>query len=74
MSQDITRRLHFEPEERAKLGKACQVLGIYFEEFVHDAAMHAADEVLGINDQAYRERRANVPTSEQYDLFHRIAP
>ena len=53
----VRRVLAFDRRERQLIAKACQVLGIHFEEFVHDAAMQAVDEVLGINDQAHRMGR-----------------
>ena len=35
----------FSAEERQRLAKACQVLGVKFHEFVHFATLQALDEV-----------------------------
>lgn len=64
MAATVRRIITFNRAERKRIGKACQVLGIHFEEFVHDAAMQAVDEVLGINDEVYRGQHAGVPTDE----------
>ena len=66
----MKRHLRFDKIERQRLAKVSQVLGISFEEFAHDAIMQAADEVLGINDEVYRNQRAsqsNTVTQEQID-------
>lgn len=52
MAETVKRVLHFEPEERKRLGAACFITGIAFEEFVRVSALHAADEVIGTNQLA----------------------
>ena len=55
----MTRRtVTFSAEERKRLAEVCKILGITFAEFVHKAAMQAADEILGINDETYRATRS----------------
>jgi len=54
----MNRKVTFSAEERKRLAEVCRILGITFAEFVHRAAMQAADEVLGINDETYRATRS----------------
>lgn len=42
------RLITFNKRERARLADHCQALGIRFDEFVHDAAMQACDEMDGV--------------------------
>jgi hypothetical protein len=41
------RLITFNKRERARLAVQCKALGIRFDEFVHDAAMQACDEMEG---------------------------
>jgi hypothetical protein len=52
----MNRKVTFSAEERKRLAEVCKILGIKFEEFAHDSVMHSVDEVLGINDELYRQR------------------
>jgi hypothetical protein len=43
-TKSTSKEVVFTKAERKRLAKACQVLGVFFGEFVHDATMHALDE------------------------------
>ena len=47
MAKTVTRKLKFDAAERRRIAKCCEVLGIFFEEFGHDAIMQACDEMEG---------------------------
>jgi hypothetical protein len=46
--KSLRRTLTFTKEERARLAVHCSAMGVYFEDFVHEAAMQACDEMDGI--------------------------
>jgi hypothetical protein len=50
------RVVTFTRAERERLAVQCKALGIYFEEFVHDATMQALDEMEGEARDARRSR------------------
>ena len=43
------RTLSFTPAELDRIREACRVLNTSYVDFLHVAALQAADEVLGIN-------------------------
>lgn len=41
--------LVFNVEDRRRLAKVCQTLGVTFTEFIHHATMQAVDEMEGLS-------------------------
>jgi hypothetical protein len=62
----------FNKRERERLAAHCQAMGIRFDEFVHDAAMQACDEMDGV--QRDLRRAGAVEASRVIEVREELRP